>query len=148
VAGFLYTRYGNEQTALFTRAEVRAVNRLYAIAPKSSLLLAVSTNVPWKQVHYADYRYQLLSRQLTIAGRPTRAQLATAVARYMRGAKGPTYLLITRSQRVYDRILGAPRWGSSTDILNAVRSSPRFRTVFDDGDGQIFVLRHAHGSTP
>jgi hypothetical protein len=132
---------------MITRAEVSAVKMLYAIAPKGSLLLADSTNVPWKQVHYADYRYQLLSRQLNLAGRPTREQLANAVARYMHGAKGPTYLLITRSQRIYDRILGAPRWGSSTDVLNAVRSSPRFRTVFDDGDGQIFVPRAA-GSTP
>jgi hypothetical protein len=143
VAGFLFTCYGNEQTELFTRAEVQAVDRLYAIAPRGSLLLASSTNVPWKQRHYADYRYQLLTRQLTFASRPTPAQLAAAIAARMRAAKTPAYLLITRSQRVYDRILGAPRWGSATDVLNAVRSSPDFRALFDDGDGQIFTLRSA-----
>jgi hypothetical protein len=148
VSGFLFTRYGNEQTALFTRAEVRAANRLYEIAPKGSLLLAGSTNVPWKQRHYADYRYQLLSRQLVFAGRPTRAQLAASVARYMRGAKTPAYLFVTRSQRIYDTVLGAPRWGSTTDILRAVRSSPQFRAVFDDGDAQIFVLAPRGRSAP
>jgi hypothetical protein len=59
----------------------------------------------------------------------------------MRGTRTPSFLLITRSQRIYDRLLGAPGWGSSTDILRAVRTSPLFRTAFDDGDGQIFVVR-------
>jgi hypothetical protein len=140
VAGLLFTCYGNEKADLFTNAEVKAVSRLYAIAPKGSVLLAGSTNVPWKQRHYADYHYQLLSRQLRFGGRPTPAQLAETIARYMRGTKTPSFLLITRSQRIYDRLLGAPGWGSSTDILRAVRSSPAFRTAFDDGDGQIFVL--------
>ena len=39
---------------------------------------------PWKQRHYADYRYQLLSRQLQFAGPPPSSpELAAAVARYM-----------------------------------------------------------------
>lgn len=145
VAGFLFTCYGNEQAELFTRGEVRAVDRLYAIAPEGSFLLASSTNVPWKQRHYADYRYALLTHQLTFTGRPTREQLAGAIAARMRAAKTPAYLLITRSQRVYDRILGAPRWGSATDVLDAVRHSPAFRTIFDDGDGQIFAVSEPGG---
>jgi hypothetical protein len=141
VGGLLFTCYGNEKADLFTRGEVKAVNRLYAIAPKGSVLLAGSTNVPWKQRHYADYHYQLLSRQLRFRSRPTAAELAATIARYMRGTRTPSFLLITRSQRIYDRLLGAPGWGSSTDILRAVRSSSLFRTAFDDGDGQIFVVR-------
>jgi hypothetical protein len=141
VAGFLFTCYGNEQAELFTPGEVRGVNRLYEVAPRGSRLLAGSTDVPWKQRHYADYRYQLLSQKLTFAARPTRAQLGASVARYMRAGKTPAYLFITRSQRVYDRVLGSPRWGSTTDILAAVRASAEFRAVFDDGDAQIFVLR-------
>jgi hypothetical protein len=146
VAGFLFTCYGNEQAELFTRGEVRAVDRLYAIAPEGSLLLASSTNVPWKQRHYADYRYALLTHQLTFSRRLAPQQLATAIADRMRASKTPAYLLVTRSQRVYDRILGAPRWGSATDVLNAVRRSPEFQTVFDDGDGQIFTLRQGAGA--
>jgi hypothetical protein len=144
VTGFLFTRYGNERTTLFTTAEVRAVDRLYEIAPKGSLLLAASPNVPWKQRHYADYRYQLLSRQLVIRGsRPTPAQLAAYVARYMRGSPRRPYLVITRSQKVYDAVLGAQRWGSATDLERAVGRSRHFSKVFDDGDGKIFTLRGA-----
>ncbi|MEA2492843.1 MAG: hypothetical protein QOJ29_754, partial [Thermoleophilaceae bacterium] len=143
LAGFLFTRYGNERTTLFTPAEVRSVDRLYAMAQPGSLLLAVSPNVPWKQRHYADYHFQLLSRQLKFEGPPpSSAQLATAIARYMAGNRtGGAYLIVTRSQKVYDDVLGSQPWGSSTDVERAVQRSPRFSKLFDDGDGRIFVLR-------
>jgi hypothetical protein len=145
LAGFLFTRYGNERATLFTPAEVRAVDRLYAIAPPGSLLISASVNVPWKQRHYADYRYQLLSRQIHFDGPPpSSAELAAAVARYMRRNRtGPAYLITTRSQKVYDEVLGAPRWGSATDVERAVERSARFSKVFDNHDGRIFVLRRA-----
>jgi hypothetical protein len=143
VTGFLFTRYGNLSTTLFTRAEVQAVDRLYATAPRGSLLLAASPNLPWKQRHYADYRYQLLSRHIEATGaQPTQRQLADEVARYMtqyRAKRG--YLLLTRSQKVYDAVLGSQGWGSTTDLERAVSHSPRFAKVFDNGDGKIFVLR-------
>jgi hypothetical protein len=141
--GFLFTRYGNERATLFTPAEVHAVDHLYATAPQGSLLLAASPNVPWKQRHYDDYRYQLLSRQLHFEGPPpSSAQLATEVARYIqRNGTGHTYLIITRSQKVYDTVLGAQKWGSSADVERAVERSPRFSKVFDNRDGRIFVLR-------
>jgi hypothetical protein len=142
VTGFLFTRYGNERTTLFTPAEVRAVDRLYEIAPKGSVLLAASPNVPWKQRHYADYRYQLLSRQLVIRGRaPTPERLAAYVARYMRGSPRPPYLIITRSQKVYDAVLGAQKWGSAAELERALDQSRLFSKVFDSGDGKIFTLR-------
>ena len=122
---------------------MRAVDRLYEIAPPGSLLVAASPNVPWKQRHYADYRYQLLSRQLQFAGPPPSSQeLAAAVARYMqRNPTAPAYLITTRSQKVYDDLLGAQAWGSATDLERAVERSARFKKLFDDHDGRIFVLR-------
>jgi hypothetical protein len=52
------------------------------------------------------------------------------------------YLLLTRSQKVYDAVLGSQGWGSASDLERAVSRSPRFAEVFDNGDGKIFVLRH------
>jgi hypothetical protein len=143
VTGFLFTRYGNLSTTLFTRGEVQAVDRLYATAPRGSLLLAASPNLPWKQRHYADYRYQLLSRRLEATGGPPSPRaLADQVARYMaENGDHRAYLLITRSQKVFDAVLGAQGWGSTTDLERAVSRSARFAKVFDDGDGKIFVLR-------
>jgi len=150
VGGFLFTRYGNEQTTLFTTREVRAVDHLYSIAPPGATLIAASANVPWKQRHYADYHYQLLGRQLHFPpGRPTDRRIADEVAAYMAGERtkaGGAYLVITRSQRVYDAILGSQAWGSATDIQRAVERSPRFTKLYDDRDGTIFVLRRSHES--
>ena len=61
-----------------------------------------------------------------------------------RNRTGRSYLIVTRSQKVYDDVLGSQRWGSSTDIEHAVERSPRFSKVFDNRDGRIFVLRQ-HG---
>jgi hypothetical protein len=143
ITGFLFTRYGNARTTLYTAAEVQTVDRLYAIAPHGSLLVAASPNVPWKQRHYADYRYQLLSRQLQVRGsRPTPDRLAALVARYMReSGTGSAYLVLTRSQQVYDAVLGPSKWGSTAELERAVEHSPLFSKVFDRGDGKIFVLR-------
>jgi hypothetical protein len=144
VAGFLFTRYGNERTTLFTSAEVRAVDHLYALAPAGATLVAVSPNVPWKARHYADYHYQLLARQVHFpSGRPGPRRLAAVIADYMAGTRSPdgrAYLIITRSQKVYDAVLGAQAWGSAADVEWAVERSRRFRKVFDDGDARIFVV--------
>jgi hypothetical protein len=50
------------------------------------------------------------------------------------------YLIITRSQKVYDQLLGAQLWGSAGQLERAVERSWRFRKVFDNGDGTIFTL--------
>jgi hypothetical protein len=152
VAGFLFTRYGNERTTLFTANEVRAVDRLYALAPTGATLVAVSPNIPWKHRRYADYHYTLLSRQLHFAGaRPGPRRLAAGIADYMAATHSPdgrAYLIITRSQKVYDAVLGAQAWGSATEIERAVERSRRFRKVFDDGDARIFVVGNRRGDVP
>src|SRR5205823_719802 len=64
LGGFLYTRYGNDATTIFTPREAQAAQRLYQIAPRGSLLVAASTNVAWRQQNYADYNFQLLGHDL------------------------------------------------------------------------------------
>jgi hypothetical protein len=142
LAGFVFTRWGNERMTLFTTAEVHAVDQLYRIAPKGSMLVAASPNLPWQFRHYGDYHYTLLSRQLKIPGpAPRPAHTAVAVARFMRHVRPVrAYLIITRSQKVYDQLLGAQLWGSAGQLERAVERSWRFRKVFDNGDGMIFTL--------
>jgi hypothetical protein len=142
LTSFVFTRWGNERTTLFTSAEVRAVDHLYRIAPKGSMLVAASPNLPWQFRHYGDYDYKLVLRQLKIAGpTPRPARTAADVARYMRHVRPVrSYLIITRSQKIYDQVLGAQLWGSAAQLERAVERSWRFRKVFDNGDGRIFVL--------
>ena len=55
---FLVTRYGNERMDWFTRGEVRAVDRLDALAPAGSTLVAWSNSLPWEARHYTAHRYR------------------------------------------------------------------------------------------
>jgi hypothetical protein len=152
VAGFLFTRFGNERTTRFTTAEVRAIDWIYKLAPPGATLIADSPNLPWKSRHYADYKYTLLSRQLRFPkGRPSRRELAEAVADYMADTPSGNrraYLILTRSQKVYDAVLGAPAWGSTADVERAVARSRHFVKLFDNGDGKIFVLRRPRRERP
>jgi hypothetical protein len=142
LGGFVYTRYGNDATTIFSPGEAQAAQRLYRIAPRRSLLVAASTNVAWRQQNYGDYNFQLLGHHLAPApAGQSPAQLAAEVAVYMRGAHRPAYLLITRAQVRYDELMGAERWGSVKALLRGVRRSPEFAKLFDNGDAQIFELR-------
>jgi hypothetical protein len=147
LAGFMFTRYGNERMTLFTPGEVRTVERLYAIAPPGSALIAASQNLPWQQRHYSDYDFETLGGQLKIPGpTPGAGRLASHVANHMRGAApARAYLVVTRSQKVYDELFGAASWGSAAALERAVERSPLFVKVVDERDGKVFTLRQALG---
>jgi hypothetical protein len=113
LGGFLYTRYGNDATTIFSPREAQAAQRLYQIAPRRSLLVAASTNVAWRQQNYGDYNFQLLGHHLPPAPvGQTPARLAGEVALYMRQSHRPAYLLVSRAQLRYDELMGSERWGS------------------------------------
>jgi hypothetical protein len=65
LAGFQYARYGNERADNFTRADVRAVEALYRLAPWGSTLVAGFENAPWKFREYETYPYRTLNRLST-----------------------------------------------------------------------------------
>jgi hypothetical protein len=143
LAGLFFTRFGNEKIAHYTFAERQAVERLYATAPPGSLLVATSSNLPWKGEKYATYDYELLPRLLEKAEAPTAmgtAQVVPVLERYMRTSDAPrAYVISTRSLRNYDALLGA-KAVSATDLQRALSASPRFRKVLDNGDAVIFSL--------
>jgi len=139
---FLFTRYGNERVNLFTAAEVQAVDRLYRVAPRGSVLVAASPNLPWKARHYADYTYRFVEHYLTpdTATMPP-SRRADALARGLTDEHAvAAYLIVTRSQRLYDAVLGSQTWGTAVALQQAVERSRHFRKVFDDGHGAIFQL--------
>jgi hypothetical protein len=137
VSGFLFTRYGNERVDLFTTAEVQATERLESTAPRGSMLVAPSANLPW-QTRIGDYRYRTLDRELSARNR---GRLIPAVARAMQHPKAKaSYLVITRNTREYERMFGTAPWGTINDLEREVRASPRFKQVYANRDAQIFAL--------
>jgi hypothetical protein len=142
LTGFMFTRYGNERAYLFTNEEHQVVERLYDVAPRGSLLVASSSNLPWQQQGYAQFDHQSLSRHMPVAiGPQDPSRLARHVAYYMRSTDRPAaFLVFTRSQKVYEKLLGAPPWGSTAALERGIRRSPDFRLLYRNRDGALYSL--------
>jgi hypothetical protein len=97
VVAFMLTRYGNERIESFTAGEVAAVQTLYEIAPKGSMLVSIDGDVPWKNTRYEEYRY-----------RPSGGSYyedLEAMYTVMSLHPGPVYLIVTRAQAAYAELL-------------------------------------------
>jgi hypothetical protein len=60
LGGFMITRYGNERVDYKTAGELAGVAKLYAIAPKGSLLIGGWSSVPWQYQDFEDYYCQTI----------------------------------------------------------------------------------------
>jgi hypothetical protein len=135
---FLFTRYGNEQVNLFTRAEVRLTERVQRSVPPGSVLAAPSSTLPWQSHGVGHLRFRPLDRELTDRGR---RPLADAVAGIMQHREAPAgYLLITTNTREWERMFGPASWGTIAELERAVRRSPRFRLIQANRDGDVYTL--------
>ena len=142
LAGFAFARYGNERAYLFTSAEHQVVEQVYDTAPRGSLLVAASPNLPWQQHGYAEFDHEVLQRHMPVMLGPTDPDLlARDASRYMRSTGRPAaFLILTRGQKVYEELLGAPSWGSTGALEQGVRRSNDFRLVYRNVDGAVYAL--------
>jgi O-antigen/teichoic acid export membrane protein len=140
IGGFAVARYGNAEVNFFTPGEVHAMNGLYALAPPNATLIAPGPDLPWQSERYAEIDWQLISHRLKVPSRPyTDAQLASVVGRVLQNEGDPaSFVVITRSLKVYDRMFGAAKWGSVEALERALAASPRFRSVIDEPDAHVF----------
>lgn len=141
---FLVARYGNEKFDYFTRAELAAVKRLYALARPGSTLVAGTGDLPWKYRDYERHAYRSVvdmpawSRAAQSSRRLT--PLLEDVEQTMRSSHPPAYLIVSRSERAQVDQLGYGRPGSLARFEAAANASPRFRVVFRNADATIFML--------
>jgi hypothetical protein len=136
----------------FTRGEVRAVDRLDALAPAGSTLVAWSNSLPWEARHYTAHRYRSIvssSAWARIGALPSGSprQIA-AVEQYMRRQKGGAFLVLTRSQAAEVDITGYGPPGSLADVDAGLRRSPAFRRLYANRDASVYGLAPRAGSTP
>jgi hypothetical protein len=112
VVAFMLTRYGNERIESFTAGEVAAVQTLYEIAPKGSMLVSIDGDVPWKNIRYEEYRYRPSGGSYY---QDLESMYATMILH-----PGPVYLIVTRAQAAYaELLLGATpeEWTAFEDQL-------------------------------
>lgn len=142
----VFTRYGNERALLYTAQERAAVEFVYDDADSGDVVAAASPALPWEDRRYSELRFEVLSRLLQPApASESPTQLADRVAGALAAEAGDAdaYLVITRSQRAYDEMLGAPAWGSVQDLEAGARRADRFRVVLEEADAVVFELRDA-----
>jgi 4-amino-4-deoxy-L-arabinose transferase-like glycosyltransferase len=138
LGGFLFARYGNERFDHFTSAELAAVHHLYAIAPPGSLLLAATSDLPWKFQGYARYEYR------TVPNLPNsgNGDLVKPVLEIMRQHRRQgAYLIITRSQRADTEARNILPPGSLDHLEQTLRRSTTVRLIYTNQDAQIYTLR-------
>lgn len=129
-SSFMLTRYGNERLETFTSDEVSAIQVVYDTAPRGSLLLAVSGNIPWKWTRYDEYRYRPI-------GDATYFDDAEGLLDEARHFQGPVYLVITKSQRAYtEMVVGAPV-GAFDRFVDGLLATNQFHVVYRNVDAII-----------
>lgn len=140
--GFLVAYFGKDSQNYFTPTEVRTVSWLYQNAEPNTVIVVGSRNYPQRFLNYEKFT------DLSIANEPKESRdrvLADPAGRLSRwlhaGASDkPGYILITRSQKISNDLIGPMPVGSLDRIESALRASPQFRIVVDTGDAVVFTL--------
>jgi hypothetical protein len=105
---FVLTRYGNETFEQVRANEVAALRTLYATAPQGSVFFSPTSQVPWRFEDPVQHKYRRPDLPDAFVDADPDA-VRDPVSSSPRG-EGQTYLVVTRSQRLYGReALGYPR---------------------------------------
>jgi hypothetical protein len=138
-ASFFVSYDGKEQMNYMPPTEVAAMERLYALAPSGSLMIAATDNTPWAFAHYADYQYfwYLSGSPQTIKKiiRDPADKLDSLMSEYPHA-----YLIFSPTDAAAVKMQGLLKPGEYHAIERAARSSPKFRTVISEG-GVVVLTR-------
>lgn len=132
LAGFQFTRYGNERMDYFTPEEIEAMDYLYSVAEPGTQFIAATWNLPWKYRDLEKYHYIELKRQVI-----RELDLEQLTRRMKDRDYAGGYLILTRGQKVHSTLfLGIPpeKWDK---FEQAVRSSKEFQVAYENEDALI-----------
>lgn len=140
--GFLLAYFGKDAQNYFTPAEVKTVSWLYQNAQPDTVIVVGSRNYPQRFLNYEKFT------DLSIANEPKEGQdrvladPAGRLSRWLRSGPSnkPGYILITRSQKISNDLIGPMPVGSLDRIEKALRASPQYRIMVDTGDAVVFTL--------
>ena len=147
----LVARYGNERMDFYTPEEVAAVGELYRVAPAGSVLMAEVNYLPWR---YRDYEWdrregnlghQYLSLSDEWRRDPTRsptemaAWTAEVLAPRLIDGRPAGFLILSRSQRSHEEILGGLDEEMLHQYTDALSRSNEFRVILENRDATIYA---------
>jgi hypothetical protein len=147
LGGFLFARYGNERMDYMTHREVQAVHHLYAIAPPGSVIVGLSSNIPWNDRAIEQYDRETV---VTLDLQPSWAQRALLergdvqpVVQTMQSyCPRRSYFIVTREQMAALELWSGVPHPQLVRLHEQLLATPRLRLIFNNGDAQILVLRH------
>jgi hypothetical protein len=142
LVGFLFSYYGKEKQYYFSAGEVSAAKYLYNTAPPGSLIVEGSRNYPSLFRNYEQFTYVPMNREpedsrLTIIDDPV-----VVMERWMSNPEYPAaYLIITRSMKAENDMVGIMPSGSFNIIESKLEQSGRFEVLYSDPDAKIYTLK-------
>jgi hypothetical protein len=139
---FLLAYYGKDTQNYFTPAEVKAVGWLYENAAANSVIVVGSRNYPQRFRNYENFVTLSIANEPEGSRNRVLADPAKRLSRWLQAGPSdkPSYVLITRSQKEANDLIGPMPVGSLDQIEQALRASPRYRVVVDTGDAVVFTL--------
>jgi hypothetical protein len=145
-------RYGNERMDYFTPNETAAVKELYRLAPRGSWVLAEVGYLPWRYQDYewsrtdptqAGHRYLSLAEEWKLDPTKSARDMALWTAETLRAnataGRPPGFLILSRSQRAHEEILGGLSQTAMDDYERILVRSGKFQLVYANGDAKIYA---------
>lgn len=138
LAGFLFTRYGNERQDYMTYAEVAGVQYLYSIAQAGSIFIAGTNGTPWEFQDFEKYNLLVLTDSLLNA---VTNRDVPAITRFIRGEKHTfAYLIFTRSQEATLECTFGLAPGTLDRLQEALIASGQYKLVYSNADAHILLF--------
>jgi hypothetical protein len=128
LAGTTRAYYGKEPMYRFSPTEVRVMERLYATAPRGSLMLSGTFDYPWAFHHYEVYDYDALETETPGVRRRVVAHPFRTIVALMQ-SHSVAYFIVTRSMEAAVDMTGILPAGTLQRIVRelAATGTPRAR---------------------
>ncbi len=139
---FVLIRYGNESYEQVRPDEVRAMEVVYDIAPFDSNLISPTSQVPWRFINAADYRYRRPADALGFRdGLPTAIRNPVSEG----GLDAPaTYLIVTDGQIVYaTEALGSPEGWFEDLVKPQLTPENGYQLVYENDAALVYEFTGA-----
>lgn len=145
VPGFILANNGKDRQYWFSKDEIAAASWLFTHAPAPSLIIEGGRNYPSQFQNYENFTYVPLDEEPKSSRDAVFANPVATLREWLGDvAFKSSFVILTRSQIVFDDDLGRLPRGFLGRIHRALRESPDFKVVYATPDAVVFSLRQAH----
>jgi hypothetical protein len=131
----LFAYYGKERFFHFTPQEVRGSQWLYDNAPAGSLIIGVTSNLPWAIKNYEQYQYRWLGAEDPVTKRQLVDEPVAAIEAAIQSKPGVVnYVIVNRGQLAEMEATGRLPIGPLDRLQTVLTNTGNFTVVFNNRD--------------